>query len=95
MTLAEMSGQIGNVLLFGIGIIILLLIHLIYRVSALDKKIDALNKTANAAEADIFANAAAIGTIGTPSLEAGSKAIPDTVVAAISAAVNQYRTENI
>ena len=92
--MAEISGQFGNIFLIGIGIIILLLIYLISRVSSLAKKIDTFKETVDAAGTDKFPNAAAIGIIGTPSLEAGSAVIPDAVVAAISAAVNQYRTEN-
>ena len=91
MAIAEMSGQVGNLILLGIGIIIVLLIHLIMRVSALGKMIGDSAKMIDDAEASKPAN---IPVKDSLSLEVDSAIVPNTVVAAIGAALNQYRIEN-
>ena len=84
--MADISGQIGF-LFFLIGFVILLLFILIKRVSTLANKIDAVHKAINALEAKFAPEKMA------SSLGAGS-VVPNAVIAAISAAINQYRLDN-
>ena len=81
--MAEMSGQMGF-LYFLVCFIILLLFILIGRVSTLTRTVRGLKKIIRDAEANIIAHSPA-----QPSVQAG--AVSNAVIAAISAAVNQYR----
>ena len=83
--MAEMPGFVY----FLLGFIILLLFILISRVSALSKMINTLRDMLKEAEAD-----RALYIQGTSPLGSGSKAVPNAVIAAITAAVNQYRMDN-
>ena len=79
--------------LFGIGVVIVLLFILIARVSAIKKTLNALNMKLNPPVA------AAREAVNVPkskpaSSAAGPKAVPNEVIAAIGAAVNQYCIEN-
>ena len=83
----EMSGQIGF-LFFLVGFIILLLFILIGRVSSLTRTVSGLKKTIKDTEANIITH------LAPPSSGAGQKPVPNAVIAAISAALDQYRMEN-
>ena len=84
MTLLEFFGKGGNFPWLVVGILIVLLIYFARRVSALKKRIDALKEKLNSA-----------GTKSVPRfLGAGSNAVPNAVIAAICAAIDQYRIEN-
>ena len=81
------SGQMGF-LFFLVGFIIILLFILIGRVSSLTRTVSSLKKTIRDAEANIIARGPA-----QPSVQAGSTVVSNAVIAAITAAVNQYRTD--
>ena len=91
MTITEMSGQSDILILLGIGIVIILLIHLIKRVSSLSKMMESVSKMISAIEVNRIVQ---VPVNETTSLEVGSVVVPNAVIAAISAAVNQYRKEN-
>ena len=91
MTITEMSGQTGILVLLGIGVVIVLLIYLIKRVSALAKIIDDFHNLIKATETN---KVVYVPVKETASVEAVSAAVPNAVVAAISAALNQYRIDN-
>ena len=86
--MAEMSGQMGF-MYFLVGFIILLLFILIGRVSALTRTVNGLKKSIKNAEANILSRNSVQG-----SAQAGNTTVPNAVIAAISAAVNMYRSEN-
>ena len=95
MTIIEISGQIGILLLLGLGVVITLLFILIARVSALGKMINAIDKKLIAAAPVAEAKkVVSIPKSAAPPLGAGPVTVPDAVIAAISAAVNQYCIEN-
>jgi Na+-transporting methylmalonyl-CoA/oxaloacetate decarboxylase gamma subunit len=89
MPVAEMSGQTGIFILLGLGIVIILLFRLITLISTLSKSVDAIEKAVSAAGV----NNKYVPINESPSLEEDS-AVPSAVIAAISAAVNQYRIVN-
>jgi len=90
MTAIEMFGQSGFLAVLGLGI--LLLIILIIRVSIVEKRLNALEEKLSIVEAKAIVN---VPVSGLSSVNAGSAAIPNAVIAAISAAVNEYRKNNI
>ena len=78
--MAEMTGF----MFFLLGLIIILLFFLISRVSALTKSVKSLSLMLKEVKANQLS----------ASLETGSGAVSNAVIAAITAAVNQYRMEN-
>ena len=83
MTLIEFFGQGDNLTLFIIGILIVLVIYLLKRVSVLSKKLAALE-----------AHKAEYVPMNAPQSLGGPVAVPNAVIAAICAAVDQYQLEN-
>jgi len=94
MAIAEMSGQIGYLILFGIGVVIILLFVLIARVSAVKKMLETLDMKLTPAKPVTAAKAVASVPKSRPaSVATGPAAVPNEVIAAICAAVNQYSIE--
>ena len=92
MAVAEMSGQIAYLTLFGLGVVIVLLFILIARVSALKKMLAALDiKLSPAAKPVAEPKAAASVPKSKP--VTSPAAVPNDVIAAICAAVSQYSIE--
>ena len=85
--MADASGQAGFLFLL-LGLIVILLFYLISRVSSLTRAVISLKKSLKDAETNIIAQ----NTISAP-IKGAAAAVPNAVIAAISAAVNQYRTE--
>ena len=89
----------GNMIIqLGLGLIIILLFILIKRVSALKKIIEEISIKLNSLEPVAVpegpARAAPAPAMKPAPVAAGSAEVPNAVIAAISAAVNQYRVEN-
>ena len=83
MTLLEFLGQGGNFPWLVVVVLIVLLIYMARRVSVLQKRLDALQEKLHGA-----------GARAPCSFGAGPNAVPNSVIAAICAAVDQYRMEN-
>jgi len=95
MVIAEMSGQIGLLTLFGLGLVIVLLFILIARVSAVKKTLEALDMKLSPAKPIARATEAVKAPQSKPaSVQTGPATVPNEVIAAISAAVNLYCLEN-
>ena len=92
MAVADMS---GHLILFGLGVVIILLFIVIARISAVKKMLEALEMKLTLAEpVPVAQKAVSIPKRESVALQAGSAGIPNEVIAAISAAVNQYCIEN-
>jgi len=83
MTLLEFLGQGGNFPWLVVVVLIVILIYMASRVSVLEKRIAALQEKLNGAGERI-----------PRSLGESPNAVPNAVIAAICAAVDQYRMEN-
>ena len=83
----EFIRQVGSLTWFAIGVIIVL-IYLIRRVSALTRRVDALARRIRAAETNMAANIPKAAPV------AGPATVPNAVIAAICAAIDQYQMEN-
>ena len=81
-----MNEVTGFIFIF-LGFIIVLLFHLIGRVSTLTRSINNLKKSIRETSGTLNAQEAT-------SFDTSHQAVPNAVIAAISAAVNQYRIEN-
>ena len=105
MILAETLRQIDYLIIIGIVVIIFFLIRLTKRVTALEKNIDHIIAPAGKMNGGTEPNKAVHVPANGPTLEANFATVnlataklaevPDAVIVAISAAVNEYRKENI
>ncbi len=84
MTIAEMFGQSGVLTLLGMGVVFGFLVILVLFMTLIAKVIHALGW-------DIDAREGQNGSVGSASVTAGGNT---AVVAAITAAVNEYRNTN-
>jgi len=96
MACGEFLGQGCNVTLLGIGIIIIFLIYLIRRVNAIARLVEDYGKNV---QTSTEAKAEAPKPVYAPVREAPALAavpgkVPNAVIVAIGAAVNQYRIDN-
>jgi len=83
------------IILLGLGLIIVLLLVLIGRVSALTKKIEEISEKLNPPKPVPGPAGHASAQVKKPTpAEKGSQEVPGAVIAAIGAAVKQYSAEN-